>query len=69
MSQNQQVKFDHIDNVRKELDAKIESKVSEKMFFWIVGGLTSIALVAILYCCNQINTLIKQVTIIETKMQ
>ncbi len=85
MAENQQLEnnsFSHVESVRKEvegkiekLDDKMEKKISEKWFFWIVGGLIVIAGTILSYFAYEISaintkvdTLNDKVIVVDTKM-
>lgn len=75
MAENEQFSHSSVDSVRRELDGKIEGKLSQKMAMGVIVILVTIAVAAfsILYAqIYQINDKLSQVTnrltIIETKM-
>ena len=66
----------HLDDVRKELDGKIENRVTEKMFFWVIGVLVVIATGIFSFTFIQIGKIddrtegiSKRTTIIETQIE
>jgi hypothetical protein len=46
---------DRLDNLRRELDGKIDKKVSFQIFFWIIGGLVALSLACFGLIFNQTN--------------
>ena len=48
--------FNHINNVRQELDAKIETKVSNNTFFAILGIIITIVGSILLYNFDQLGS-------------
>jgi hypothetical protein len=78
MAENQQFgsdSFSHLDNLRKELEGKVDKKISKDTVFWILGILVLIAIGALSYLGLQINNvntkldiLSDKVIVIDTKM-
>jgi tetrahydromethanopterin S-methyltransferase subunit G len=59
----------HVENVRKELDAKIEKKISRDVFFWVVGTIIVILATVISFLASGYFECKDRLTKIETKFE
>jgi hypothetical protein len=69
-TENEQFGFqDRIDDIRKELDAKIEKKTSEGVFKWAVGLIATVILTIVAGGIAWFINVNERLTRVETKIE